>query len=100
MREMCCKYARCRIWGSSRNINVIKSQVITLTDLLYLPILCTVLNLQHIQQTTKMSGQGRDITEQRSIVPSSPFEIQATQDLLQKRIENGTSPPVFNTAQS
>lgn len=34
----------------------------------------------------------RDITESRSIVPSSPFEIQATQDLLQKRIENGMSP--------
>lgn len=43
-----------------------------------------------------MSGQGRDITESRSIVPSSPFEIQATQDLLQKRIENGMSLPPFS----
>jgi hypothetical protein len=41
----------------------------------------------------KMSGQGDgNITEDRRIVPSSPFEIQATQDLLQKRIENGMSP--------
>lgn len=41
----------------------------------------------------KMSGQGEgNITDNRRIVPSSPFEIQATQDLLQKRIENGMCP--------
>jgi len=41
----------------------------------------------------KMSGQGEgNITDNRRIVPSSPFEIQATQDLLQKRIENGMPP--------
>lgn len=39
-----------------------------------------------------MSAQaGQDALNNRSIVPSSPFEIQATQELLQQRIENGMS---------
>lgn len=37
-----------------------------------------------------MSGQGSsDPLNNRGIVPSSPFEIQATQELLQQRIEAG-----------
>lgn len=42
----------------------------------------------------EMSGQDANAEaalNNRSIVPTSPFEIQATQDLLQQRIENGQS---------
>jgi hypothetical protein len=72
--------------------------VIILHLSIYLPIILfhTVLlpfTSTSAEQTSIMTATGdRDITESRSIVPSSPFEIQATQDLLQKRIENGMSP--------
>ena len=45
-----------------------------------------------------MSTQsGEDALNNRAIVPSSPFEIMATQELLQQRIENGMSTVLMKT---